>query len=84
MDWTRRSIPCTPDLTSPDFFLWGNNKNVDFAERSTTIEDLMERNRRACAAITRETLLKTVDGFGRRLRLCLQANGEHFEQLLRG
>ena len=44
----------------------------------------MEMIRRACAAISRETLLKTVDRFERRLRLCLQANGEHFEQLLRG
>ena len=60
--------PCSPVLTSPDFFLWGYIKNVVFAQRPTT----------------RETLLKTVDGFERRLRLCLQANGEHFEQLLHG
>ena len=33
----------------------------------------------SCAATSQETLLKTVDGFERCLRLCLQANGEHFE-----
>ena len=76
--------PCSPDLTSPDFYLWGYIKNVVFAQRPTTREDLMERIRRACAGISRETLFKTVDGFERRPRLCLQANGEHFEQLLRG
>ena len=27
--------PCSPDLTSPDFFLWGYIKNVVFAERLT-------------------------------------------------
>ena len=43
----------------------------------------MERIWKACVAISRETLLKTVDGFERRLRLCLQANEEHFEHLLR-
>ena len=36
----------------------------------------MERIRRACAAISRETLLKIVDGFERRLRLCLQAKSK--------
>ena len=76
--------PYSPDLTSPDFFLWGYIKNVVFAQRPTTREDLMKRIRRACAAISRKTLPKIVDGFERRLRLCLQANGEHFEQLLRG
>ena len=44
----------------------------------------MEKIQRACATISRETLLKIVVGFERRLRLCLQANGEHFDQLLRG
>ena len=44
----------------------------------------MEKIQTAWAAISRETLLKTVDGFERRLSLCLQANGEHFKQLLRG
>ena len=72
------------DSTSPDIFLWDYIKNVVFAQRPTTREGLMERIRRACAVISRKTLLKTVNGFERRLRLCLQANGEHFEQLLRG
>ena len=86
--WIGRGGPfewslCSPDLTSPDLFLWGYIKNVVFAQRPTTREDLMERTRRASAAICRETLLKTVDGFERRLRLCLQANEEHFEHLLR-
>ena len=76
--------PCSPDLATSDFFLWGHIKNLVFAQRPTTREDLIERIQRACAAISRETMLKTVDGFERLLRLCLQVNGEHFEQLLRG
>ena len=76
--------PCSPDLTSPDFLLWAYIKNVVFAQRPITREDLMERIRRACTSISRDTLLKIVDGFERRLRLCYQANGDHFEQLLRG
>ncbi|XP_014468389.1 PREDICTED: uncharacterized protein LOC106740968 [Dinoponera quadriceps] len=76
--------PYPPDLTSPDFFLWGFVKNVVFAQRSTTRENMMERTRTACASIPREILLRTVDSFERRLHLCLQANGGNFEQLLRG
>ena len=76
--------PCSLDIASPDLFLWSYIKNVVFAQRPTTREDPMEKIRRACAAISRETLLKTVNGFERRLSLCLQANREHFKQLLRG
>lgn len=76
--------PNSPDLTSPDFFLWGYVKNVVFQQRPTTREDMMERIRRACAAIPRETLLRTVSSFERRVNLCLQANGQIFEHLLRG
>lgn len=75
---------CSPDMTSPDFFLWGYLKNIVFAERPTTRENMMERIRQACAAIPREMLLRTVNSFERRLHLCLQANGGHFEQLIRG
>lgn len=76
--------PCSPDLTSPDFYLWGYLKDVVFAQRTTTKEDMMERIRRACATIPRDTLLSTVRNFERRLNLCLEANGGNFEQLLRG
>ena len=31
--------PCSPDLTSPDFVLWGYIKNVVFAQRPTIGED---------------------------------------------
>ena len=57
-DGLDEEAPCSPDLTSPDFFLWGYIKNVVFAQRPTTRKGLMERIRRACAAISRETLPK--------------------------
>lgn len=45
---------------------------------------MKNRIRQACAAISRETLLKTVQNFQRRLHLCLEANGSNFEHLRRG
>jgi len=85
--WIGRGVnwpPCSPDLTSPDFYLWGYLKNVVFAQRPTTRADMKDRIRRACAAIPRETLLRTVQHFQRRLNLYLEANGGNFEHLLRG
>lgn len=75
---------CSPDMTSPDFFLWGYLKNIVYAEQPTTRENMMDRVSQACAAIPRAMLLRTVDNFERRLRLCLEANGGHFEQMIRG
>jgi len=74
--------PNSPDITSPDFYLWGYLKNVVFQQRPTTEADMMDRIRRACAAICRETLLRTVQHFERRVNLCLQVNGGNFEHLL--
>lgn len=87
--WIGRGGPvnwpaCSPDLTSLDFFLWGYLKNVVFEQRPTTKANMQDRIRRACAAIPRQTLLDTVRHFQRRLILCLEANGGHFEHLLRG
>ena len=72
----------SPDMTSPDFYLWSYLKNICYAQQPTTRNDMMDRIRRACAAIPRAVLLSTVQHFQRRLNLCLQANGRNFEHLL--
>jgi len=45
---------------------------------------MMERIRTACAAIPRRVLFKMVSQFRRQLHLCIQKNGDNFEQLIRG
>ena len=57
--------PCSPDLISPDFYLWGYLKNVVFTQRSTTKQDLMERIHRDSTDIPIATLLDTVYNFER-------------------
>ena len=76
--------PCSPDITSPDFYLWRYLKNVVSTQRPTTRQDLMELIHRACAAIPRATLLNNVHNFERRLNFCLEANGGNFEKLRHG
>lgn len=74
--------PRSPDLTSPDFFLWGFLKNVVYERAPTTRADMIVRIRNACERIPRNVLLSTVTHFGKRVNACLQVNGEQFEQLL--
>lgn len=74
--------PRSPDLTAPDFFLWGFLKDEVFKSRPTTREDMIHRIRLACANIPRVVLRRTVRSFRRRLGLCIQVEGNNFEQLL--
>lgn len=74
--------PRSPDLTSPDFFLWGYLKDTVYREAPTTQENMRGRIRDACRAIPRYVLLRTVDNFKMRIEACLTMNGEIFEHLL--
>lgn len=73
--------PRSPDLTSPDFFLWGYLKDIVYRDPPTTRENMMERITTACRAIPRHVLLSTVDSFERRIQACLDNNGGIFEHL---
>lgn len=76
--WPARS----PDMTSPDYFLWGYLKDVVYEREPTTRADMIHRITAACAAIPREVLLGTVRNFHRRVNACIQSNGGVFEHLL--
>lgn len=79
VEWCPRS----PDLTSPDFFLWGFLKNSVYAEVPTTRDNMMHRIRQVCANIPQHVLLATVRNFERRIQLCIDKNGGIFENLIR-
>ena len=59
IEWSLRP----PDLTPPDFFLWGYLRNVIYANPPTTREDMIQRITRACRNIPRQVLLSTVESF---------------------
>lgn len=79
VEWPPRS----PDLTSPDFFLWGYLKDVVFREPPTTRDDMKVRITEACRAITPAMLEATVRNFKKRVRLCIRENGGHFEHIIK-
>jgi len=56
INWPARS----PDLTSPDFFLWGYLKDKVYQQVPTTRENMIERIRNACAEILADMRLCTV------------------------
>jgi hypothetical protein len=76
-------LPRSPDLTPLDFYLWGTIKEKVYKTPILNIEDLKNRIRLQCRAITPETLRRVRRSFLNRLEACLQANGRHFEHLLR-
>lgn len=78
VEWPPRS----PDLTSPDFYLWGYLREVVYRTRPTTRKNMIERIRTACLNIQREVLLNTIRHFHRRIELCRQVNGATFEHLI--
>lgn len=74
--------PRSPDLTSPDFFLWGYLKDVVFRDPPTTRENMMVRITNACREISPNTLRACVENFAKRIRLCRDHQGHNFEQFL--
>ena len=74
--------PRSPDLTSPNYFLWGFVKERVMAIAPTTPDDMKERIRRACTEITPEMLAEVRRSFHQRINKCLQVEGHHIEHLL--
>ncbi|OXU16400.1 hypothetical protein TSAR_007422 [Trichomalopsis sarcophagae] len=62
----------SPDMTSPDFYLWGYLKDVVYEHETTTREDMIHRIQTACENIPRAVLLRTVEHFQQRIELCIQ------------
>jgi hypothetical protein len=74
--------PRSPDLTPPDFFLWGYLKETVYKNSPRTLVDLKLNIEEAVKKITAETLLRVSRNMCQRVNLCLQENGGHFQHLL--
>lgn len=69
--------PRSPDLTPPDFFLWGVLKDKVYREpRPRDLPTLREKIIAACEAIPQEMIIKTCRSTAQRFRKCLENNGE--------
>ena len=74
--------PRSPDLTTPDFFLWGHLKDRVYATRPQTLDDLKHNITQEIQAIDNRVLQRVASNMERRVELCLMQDGGHFQQLL--
>lgn len=74
--------PRSPDLTSPDFFLWGYLKARVFENRPQTLQALKDNITREIRAINQEMLLRVTENFQSRLQECLEQRGGHLKDII--
>ena len=79
IDWPARS----PDLTPLDFYVWGHLKQLVYASKPRTINDLKRKIHQGVQQInnTEGLLSKVMLSFRHRLHVCVQNHGAHIEQL---
>ena len=77
--WPARS----PDLTAPDFFLWGFLKDRVFRRRIVTIQELNQAIVDEVAAIVEELRRRVYGNFQTILQQCIDANGGHLHDVLK-
>ena len=71
--WPARS----PELTVPDFFLWGFLKDRVFQRRIVTIQELKQAIVDEVAAIDEDLRRRVYGKFQTRLQQCIDVNGGH-------
>lgn len=72
-DWP----PCSPDLSSCDFFLWGYLKNMVYIHKPRTLDELKDAINLEIRAIPREMLGTVMSNFTHKLDECIQNEGHH-------
>jgi hypothetical protein len=76
--WPRRS----PDLTPPDYFLWGYLKGIVHQNKPQTTDALKAKITEEFQAVTADVLVRTSQNIARRVQSCLDANDGHFQHML--
>lgn len=74
--------PRSPDLTPPDFFLWGHLKSRVYVDKPADIEALKSAIRREISAVKKGTLQKVIENFHKRLVECKKQRGDYLTGVL--
>jgi len=74
--------PRSPDLTPPDYFLWGYLKGRVYPNKPRTIVALKANITEEIQAVTADVLARTFQNMALRIQSCLDANGGHFQHML--
>jgi len=73
---------CSPDLTPPDYFLWGYLKGRVYQNKPRTIDALKANITEEIQAVTVEILARTFQNMVHWFQSCLDANSGHFQHML--
>ena len=76
--WPARS----PELTVPDFFLWGFLKDRVYRRCIVTIEELKQANVDEVASIDEDLRRRVYGNFQTRLQQCTDVNGGHLPDVI--
>ena len=76
--WT----PPSPDLTPPDYFLWGYMKGTVYQNKPRNIDALKANITKEIQAVTADVLARNFQNMERRVQSCLDANDGHFQHML--
>jgi len=74
--------PQLPDLTPPDYFLWGYLNGRVYQNKTRTIDALKANITEEIQAVTADVLARTFQNIPRWVQSCLDANGGHFQHML--
>ena len=72
----------SPDLTPPDYSLWGYLKGRVYQNKPRTIDDLKANITEEIQAVTADVLARNFRNIARRVQSCLDANGGHFHVMM--
>lgn len=72
----------SPDLTAPDFFLWGYLKEKVYERRPNTIQELKIRILEEINNIGAELLKRVMQNFRCRLQKCIDNQGSHLKDVI--
>ena len=74
--------PRSPDLSPPDYFLWGAAKQKVYKNKPHTLAELEGNIQDYISNIDNEQLNKVFENMKKRINLCIQLNGHHFQHML--
>ena len=74
--------PRSPDLTPLDYFLFGYLKDEVFKRNPQTLDELRNYVELTIQTIDENVLHNVFQNMHKRIHLCLQVNGQHFQHLL--
>jgi hypothetical protein len=74
--------PRSPDLSPPDFFVWGHLKDTVYSNHPHTLQELQTNIQRTVDRTSSGTLQNVFANMIRRVHPCEERNGGHFQHLL--